>query len=114
MLSEQQKQVRSDAVLDDATLALYPLESRDDWRRRLLTMAYYLNLSGRAEDARAALCAAVDLAAPDRPALTGEKSFLKSLVQYALRLAWEMQQPGEPATAGGLVAPAGESGLIRR
>ena len=114
MLSDQQKQLRLDGVLDDAARALYPVESRADWGRRLLTTAYYLHLSGRAEDSRALRAAAADLADPDRSALTGENLFLKSLVQYALHLAHEMQQPREPATPSGLVAPPGEGGLIRR
>jgi hypothetical protein len=114
VLSDQQKQVRTDGVLDEATRALYPLETRDDWRRRLLTTAYYLHLKEREEDSRAARAAAADLAAPDRSGLTGENALLKSLVQYAVRLAWEMQQPREPATSSGLVAPPGEARLIRR
>jgi hypothetical protein len=114
VLSDQQKQVRLDGVLDEATRALYPVESRADWGRRLLTMAYYLHLSGRAEDSRAAQAAAADLTDPDRSALYGENLFLKSLVQYAVRLAYEMQQPREPGTPSGLVAPPGEAGLIRR
>ena len=99
VLSDQQKQVRIDGVLDEATRALYPVETRTDWGRRLLTTAYYLHLTGREEDSRAARAAAADLADPDRSALTGENPFLKSLVQYAVRLAWEMQQPREPASA---------------
>ena len=46
VLSDQQKQVRTDGVLDEATRALYPLETRADWGRRLLTTAYYLHLAG--------------------------------------------------------------------
>jgi hypothetical protein len=114
VLSDQQKQVRTDGVLDEATLALYPLETRSDWGRRLLTTAYYLHLAGREEDSRAARAAAADLAAPGRSALTGENALLKSLVQYAVRLAWEMRQPREPAAPSRLVAPPGEAGLIRR
>jgi hypothetical protein len=114
VLSDQQKQLRLDGVLDEAALALYPVESRANWARRLLTMAYYLHLAGRVEDSRAARAAAADLADPDRSPLTGENLFLKSLVQYAVRLAWEMQQPREPKTPSGLVAPPGETGLIRR
>ena len=45
---------------------------------------------------RAARAAAADLTDPDRSALTGENLFLKSLVHYTVRLAWEMQQPGNP------------------
>ena len=62
VLSDQQKQVRIDGVLDEATRALYPLETRADWGRRLLTTAYYLHLTGREEDSRAARAAAADLA----------------------------------------------------
>ena len=114
VLSDQQKQVRLDGVLEEATRALYPVESRADWGRRLLTTAYYLHLTGRAEDARAIRAAAADLADPDPSALTGENLFLKSLVQYVVRLAWEMQQSREPAAPSGLVVPPGEGGLIRR
>ncbi len=114
VLSDQQKQVRSDAVLDEATRALYPPENRVALGRRVLTMAYYLKLSGRAEDAGAARAAAVDLMEVDRSALTGENPFLKGLVQYAVRLAWELQQPREPGAPSGLVAPPGEAGLIQR
>jgi hypothetical protein len=114
VLSDQQKQVRSDAVLDEATRALYPLESRGDWRRRLLAIAYFLELKGRQEDSRAARAAAADLEAPDRSGLTGENPFLKGLVHYALRLSWEIQQPQESPASSGLVVPPGESLLIRR
>ena len=62
VLSEQQKKVRIDGVLDEATRALYPLETRAGWGRRLLTTAYYLHLSGREEDSRAVRAAAADLA----------------------------------------------------
>ena len=100
--------------MDEATRALYPLETRADWGRRLLTTAYYLHLSGREEDSRAARAAAADLVAPEMSALAGENAFLKSLVQYAVRLAYEMQPPREPATGSGLIASPGEAGLIRR
>jgi len=114
VLSDQQKQVRTDGVLDEATRALYPFETRSDWGRRLLTTAYYLHLAGREEDSRAVRAAAADLAAPEPSALTGENALLKSLVQYAVRLAWEMRQPREPATSAALMALPGEAGLIRR
>jgi hypothetical protein len=114
VLSDQQKQVRTDGVLDEATRTLYPPETRSEWGRRLLTTAYYLQLAGREEDSRAARAAAADLAAPGGSALTGENALLKSLVQYAVRLAWEVKQPRGPATPSGLVAPPGEAGLIRR
>jgi hypothetical protein len=114
VLSDQQKQVRSDAVLDEATQALYPPETRADWGRRLKTMAYYLRLNGQEEDSRIAKAAEADLADPERGSLAGENQFLKGLVQFALRLAWEAQQPREPAPGSNLVVPPDSSLLIRR
>jgi hypothetical protein len=114
VLSDQQKQVRSDAVLEEATQALYPPETRADWGRRLKAMAYYLYLNGREENSRAAAAAAADLSEPERSALAGENFFLKGLVQYAVHLAWQARQPQEPAASPGLVAPPGEGLLIRR
>jgi hypothetical protein len=114
VLSDQQKQIRIDALLDEATRALYPAESRGDWGRRLRSMAYYLHLTGREEDCRAVLAAAADLAEPDRSALTGENPLLKALVQVTVQLDWEMQQPRETPTPSGLVVPPGETQLIRR
>jgi hypothetical protein len=114
VLSEQQKQIRIDGVLDEATRALFPPETRPDWGRRLLTTAYYLHLSGREEDARAARAAAADLAAPELSPLAGENAFLKSLVQHAVVFAYEMQKPREPESESGLVATPGESRILRR
>jgi len=114
VLSDQQKQVRSDAVLDEATAALYPPETRADWGRRLKITAYYLHLLGRDEDSRIARAAAADLADPERGPLAGENLFLKGLVQFALRLAWEARQPREQAAGSNLVAPPDSSLLIRR
>jgi len=114
VLSEQQKQVRIDGVLEEATRTLYPLETRAGWGRRLLTTAYYLHLEGREENSRAARAAAAGLADPNRSALAGESAFLKSLVQHALRFAYEMQPPREPGNSSGLVAPSGGAGLILR
>ncbi|MCK9374908.1 MAG: hypothetical protein M0P73_02035 [Syntrophobacterales bacterium] len=114
VLSEPQKQVRLDAVLDEATRALYPPDNRGNWGRRLKAMAYYLHLKGREEDSQAALATAEDLAAPETSALTGESLFLKGLVQQTLLLVWQMHQPEEPGGASGLVAPPGDSLLIRR
>ena len=94
--------------------SLYPPETRTDWGRRLLTTAYYLHLNGREDDSRAARAAAADLAAPDRGGLHGENAFLKSLVHYAVRLAWEMQKPREPASRSGPDRHARGGGLIRR
>lgn len=115
VLTEQQQEVRLDAVVEEASRAIYPLESRPDWRRRLLTMAYLLDLEGRGEDARAAQAAAEDLGDPRRSPLAEENLFLKGLVQYSLRLGLELQQPsGEPPSPSGLVTPSSEPLIIRR
>jgi hypothetical protein len=114
VLSGQQQQVRIDRVMDDGTRALFPPETRGGWGRRLLTTAYYLRLTGREEDARAIRAAAADLIAPESSALAGENAFLKSLVQHAVRFAYELQEPREPATPSGLIVSPGEAGLIRR
>ncbi len=61
VLSEQQQRLRQEGVLDDATAALYPPETRPLWGRRLLAQACFLDLAGRAEEARAAQAAGEDL-----------------------------------------------------
>jgi hypothetical protein len=114
VLSDQQNLVRIDRVMDEATRALYPPETWPGWGRRLLTTAYYLHLDGREEASRAARAAAADLVAPELSPLAGENAFLKNLVQSAVRLAYEMQLPREPAAPSGLIAAPGEAGLIRR
>jgi hypothetical protein len=114
VLSDQQKQVRLDAVLDEATAALYPPETWADWGRRLKVTAYYLLLLGREEDSRTARAAAADLANLERSTLAGESPFLKGLVQYAVLLAWEARQSREPATGSGLLTSPDSSRLIRR
>lgn len=115
VLSEPQQQVRREGVVDGATAALYPLQTRKHWRERLLHMAYYLDLKGRGEEARAAQAAAADLAMEERGPLAGENPFLKALVQHALVLALEfLKQTQETAAPSGLVAPPSESLIIRR
>jgi hypothetical protein len=114
VLSEQQQRLRQEGVLDDATSALFPQENRPRWGRRLLNMAYFLDLSGHAEEARAAQAAGEDLLSGERSALSGENPFLQELVRYALMLAWEFLKQQEPqAQASPLLAPPTEP-LIRR
>jgi hypothetical protein len=115
VLSEAQKQGRSEAVLDEAARALYPPEARPLWRRRLLAMAYYLELSGHLMESRLAQAAAADLAESEPSALAGENPFLQSLVQMALRLAWEStQKPQETQSASGLLTLPGAPRRTRR
>lgn len=115
VLSEQQQQVRLDGVVEEATRALYPQDTRPFWQGRLLHMAYYLELKSRAEEARVAQAAAADLGLTDPGPLSGANPFLKALVLHALMLAWEFQKQGqEPQAASGLLAPANESLIIRR
>ena len=114
VLSEQQQRLRQEGVLDDATAALFPLETRPLWGRRLLSLAYFLDLAGRGEEARASQAAGEDLLSGERSALAGENPFLQELVRYALKLAWEFlkQQQPQPQPSP-LVAPPMDS-LIRR
>ncbi len=117
VLSEPQKQARAEGVKDEATRALYPPEDRELWSRRLLEMAYYLDLKGRAQDALAAWAAADDLSPTQqkRGPLTGDNPFLIELVGFALRMAWEIrEQAKKPESPTGLVVPAEGSSLIWR
>ena len=115
VLSDQQKAVRADALLAEATRALFPPETRPLWGRRLLVMAYYLELSQRPEEARLARIVAADLRHPEPTALGGENPFLQGLVKLTLGLAWqESQKPREAQEPGGLLTLPGDSPLIRR
>ena len=115
VLSDQQKAVRADALLAEATRALFPPETRPLWGRRLLAMAYYLELSQRPEEARLARVVAADLRHPEPTALGGENPFLQGLVKMTLGLAWqESQKPQEAQEPGGLLTLPGDSPLIRR
>ncbi len=115
VLSEQQQRLRQEGVLDDAAAALFPQETRSLWGRRLLEMAYFLDLSGRGEEARAAQAAGEDLLSRERSTFTGENPLLQDLVRYALMLAYEFvkQQKPQPETASPLLVSPTDS-LIRR
>ncbi len=114
VLSEQQQRLRQEGVLDDATAALYPTETRPLWGRRLLAQACFLDLADRADEARAAQAAGEDLISGDRGQLSGENPFLQELVRYALMLAWEFFKSQEPQSqASPLLAPPTEP-LLRR
>jgi len=114
VLSEQQQRLRQEGVLDDATAALFPQETRPLWGRRLLSLAYFLDLAGRGDEARAAQAAGEDLLSRERGALSGENPFLQELVRYALMLAWEFfkQQEQKPQASPLVTAPTDT--LIRR
>lgn len=115
VLSEPQRQMRLEGVMGEAAAAFFPSESRGLWSRRLLEMAYFLDLKGRGEEARAAQAAGEDLAAGAPGPLREENPFLQGLARFALRLGWELSQESqEAATTSGLVVPAGEPLLIRR
>ena len=114
VLSDQQKAVRADALLAEATRALFPPETRPLWGRRLLVMAYYLELGQRPDEARLARVVAVDLLHPEPTALGGENPFLLGLVKMTLGLAWqESQKPQEAREPGGLLTLPGDSPFIR-
>ena len=114
VLSEQQQRLRQEGVLDDATAGLFPRETRPLLGRRLLALAYFLDLSGHSEEARAAQAAGEDLLTGERGVLSGENPFLQELVRYALMLAWEFFKQQEPQSQSSpLMAPPLEP-LIRR
>jgi hypothetical protein len=115
VLSGYQKQTREEAVVEEAVQALYPPETRGNWARRLLFMAYCLDLQGQPADARAAQAAGEDLLKGERGPLTGENPFLKSLVQQALAEAQEAARKGlEAPSPSGLILPPTESLLHGR
>ena len=113
VLSEQQQQLRQEGVLDEATAELFPEDTRPRWGRRLLETAYFLDLSGRGVEARAAQAVGEELLGGERSSLSGENPFLQELVRYAMRLALEFRKQQEPESASPLVVPPMEP-LIRR
>ena len=97
VLSEQQRQVRIDGVVEEATR---PLPPGDPAELAPPSPAHGLfpGPPGPGEDARVAQAAAHDLAERTGGPLAGENPFLKALVQHALRLAWEFRRkPGSPS-----------------
>jgi hypothetical protein len=114
ILSEHQQRARYDHIMEEAARSLYPPDDRDRWRRRLLEMAYFLDLKGRSEEARAAQAAAEDLATAEPSAFKGENPFFVGLIMLAVRLALEHRKHTEAQVPPGLVTPSGESLLIRR
>lgn len=113
ILTEHQQKARLEDLLLEAVRHLYPPEGRDLWRRRLLHMAYFLELKGLAGEAGAARAAAQDLATRAHSPLLGENPFLVGLVHLALRLAREYQQAAA-APPSGFIAPPGASPLLVR
>jgi hypothetical protein len=108
VLTEQQQQLRQEGVADEAAAALFPEETRPLWGRRLLELAYFLDLSGRAAEARAAQAAGEDLLTGERSPLAGENPFLQELVRISLVLAWEFRHPEkkpEPESSPLVVPP---------
>jgi hypothetical protein len=114
LLTEQQQRDRLEGVVAEATAALYPPESRELWSRRLLAMAYYLDLKGHGAEARAAQAAAEDLRAGTRSPLVGENPFLKGLVWRALQLALEVIKTSQPPEEVSLVARPAAPLIARR
>jgi hypothetical protein len=100
VLTEQQQHLRYEGVAEEAATALFPEETRSRWGRRLLEMAFFLDLTDRGEKARVAQAAGENLLAGERSVLTGENPFLLELARLALTLAWEhRQQPEEEPEA---------------
>lgn len=112
ILAEHQQRARYEQIIEEAVQALYPPDTRDLWRRRLLEMAYFLDLHGRTEEARAAQAAGEDLEASKVSSLKGENPFLLGLVMFAVRLGLEHLKQTEGKAPSGLVTPSGEPFII--
>ena len=115
VLSDQQKQVRIDGVLDEATRSLYPVETRSDWGRTPPDYGLLpppLRPGGRRLPGRPG-----GGGRPDRPG--AERPYRRK--PFPEKPGALYRAPGlgdaatrEPAPASGLIAPPGEAGLIRR
>ncbi len=115
VLTDQQRQARVNDLVDEAVSGLYPPETRDLWRRRLLDTAYFLDLKGLGAEARVAQAAAQDLAAGARGPLAGESPFLKALVWETLTLAQQgLEKDREEAQSSLLLGSPTDPRLIRR
>lgn len=114
ILTEYQQRARYDEIVEEATRALYPPESRNLWSRRLLEMAYFLDLTGHPEEARAVQAAGEELQAGVVSPLTRENPFLAGLVTYALRLGLEYARQTAAPAPSGLVTAAGEPLIVRK
>ena len=67
VLRPEQKEARFNAIYREALEELFPEDRRLLWKRRLEEMAYVLIKTGKGDEARAALSAAVDLNNPFSP-----------------------------------------------
>ncbi len=112
ILTELQQQARYEQLTEDAARSLFPPENRNLWRHRLLHMAYFLDVLGRQEEARAAQAAAEDLTAGSPGPLRGENPFLLGLVMYAVRLGLEHRRQTAAKTSSDLATPGGEPLII--
>jgi hypothetical protein len=95
VLSSDQKVARIERAVDEAVKELFPPEQRLLLSRRLLEMAYYLDLTGRPHLARPAQAAGEDLERPRSP-LERENPFLLGLLMFPLREMYDQEK--EPKT----------------
>ncbi|RJR42613.1 MAG: hypothetical protein C4567_07070 [Deltaproteobacteria bacterium] len=115
VLTDQQRQARVNDLVDEAVRGLYPSETRDLWRRRLLDTAYFLDLKGHGPEARMAQAAALDLAPGARGPLAGESPFLKALVWETLTLTLkQLEEEKKEEQSSLLLGSPTAPGLIRR
>jgi hypothetical protein len=77
-------------------------------------MAYFLELIGRSEEARAAQAAGEDLKASVVSPLKRENPLLVGLVMYALRLGLEYDKQTEAQVSPDLVTATGKPLIIGR
>ncbi len=112
ILAEYQQRARYDQILEEAALALYPPESRSLLSRRLLEMAYFLDLTGHPEEARAAQAAGEELKTGTASPLKRENPFVFGLIMYAIRLGLEYARHPEAQAPSGLVTATGEPVIL--
>jgi hypothetical protein len=90
VLRPDQKEARINAIYRDALEELFPEEKRLLWKRRLEETAYVLLKTGRQDEARKTLSAAVDL---NKPVSTIEPNpFIWNLLLKSIRILLETDQ----------------------
>jgi hypothetical protein len=90
LLRPDQKEARINTIYRDALEELFPEEKRLLWRRRLEETAYVLLKTGKDEEARAALSAAVDLRNPLSP--IEPNPFIRELLLKSLEMILKTDQ----------------------
>lgn len=89
MLTEQQQRERFAGIVARALDQLLGGEKRSSWQRRLEEMAYFFHATGRPEQAKKALAAALALGA--REGSGHEIPFFEALCRFSLLAHWQLE-----------------------